>query len=598
VNPVYSSDDIAIIRSAYRARDLVIFDPCAVVFQAQVSVVPVAAEGTYLQISYDTVSVGAYTDIRVGQQVIISETSDHMTPIDGYRDMRIEAVPTSSILKISESALPLELDYYITVLDTYDAQQRVRKGSLVGGYLSYQGLPATINDLPSALYVESSTTGQFVLAPSIQVFSGSVSSTTYDIPGAVYDVGSTSTLSVTITMPANSHTWGRLSYVLTTGATGFMVFQLIVQDPSNPTLATVTIDQLTLNRTWRGHHATCRAFSGVSIAQVMNGTRAVVVSRRKYKGGTLDGEMDNVSFVGYLTKESNSTQSLNDKSVTFDLTSIWERAGQLPFNPIAIRDVASPSKWDEINLPTSQRVVTHILARYSTILNLCSLNLDLTDTTWYGGEMDVKANSLGDAIDQILSEINTVIVQQPSGELILRRDLRFEDDDTRDDADVFWTLTNADLRSLDATINHDEQTGRIIIGFRGFFTSRTPSKGGKAVAPAVTLGTSPETRPRPNQLLPANLTDTQLLTAAEERAGFVLGAENPPYEMQGTTRGNLSWMSPNNFQWMQLNLLSSIITRGRTFNGRALLESLEIRYLNTEGDQYRGRSRCQSLTPA
>jgi hypothetical protein len=581
VNPVYSAPDIAKIRSRYRARDMVYFDPQPVVFQALVASVPSATEGTYLQIEYDTVSVGAYTDIREGMMLVISETSDHT---DNLYELRISDTPSSSILYVNEAAFVLEENQYITVIDTYKALQRVRKGALVDGILPYEGLPATINNLPSALVIETSGTGQFVLNPSLQTLDGStVSSTLYEIPGATYDVGGTSTLASTITMPADSHTWGRLSYVLSSGVEGFMVFQLIVQDPLNPTIAAANIKQLRLNRTWPGHHANFRAEAGVPISSVMNGTRAVIVSRRRYDGGTLAGAMDNVAFVGYLSKEANSTQSIDDKSVTFDLVGIWERAGQLPFNPIAVRDVASPAKWDEMDLPTTQRVVAHVLARYSTILNLCSLDLDLTDGTWYGGDMDVNTSSLGDALKQVLSEINAEVIQNPSGELFLRRDLRYEDDATRDAADIVWTLTSADLRSLDLQMRHDEQTGRIIIGFRGYQTSRVPSKGGKGVAPAVTLGTSPETRTRNNQLMPADLTDTQLIAAAKQRSGDVLAAENPPFEMSAGVYPYLSWLNTSCSQWVNVDIAASLTTRGRALDVRVLLESIEISYDNTIG---------------
>lgn len=581
MNPVYSAPDIAKIRSRYRAKDTIYFDPCVVVFQAQVSSVPSAADGTYLQISFDTVTIGAWSDIKIGQMVLISTTSTHT---DYLYEMRVAAAATSSVLPVNESAYTLEENYYITIVDTYKPLPRVRAGSLVDGRLAYQGLPAAINGLPSAMLVESAIEGVFNISVAIQTFTGiTVSSTLFEIPDVVYLTGTSADLVIEIEMPADSHTWGRFTYTLSTGVTGFMVFQLIVQDPDNPTLATQSIDQLRLNRAWRGHHATCTAYRGVGVTQVMNGTRAVLVSRRQFDGGTLSGPMDNVAFVGYLSKEQNSTQSINDKSVSFDLVGIWERAGQLPFNPIAVRDVASPAKWDEINLPTAQRVVTHVLARYSTILNLCSLNLDLTDTTWYGGDMDVNATSLGDAIEQVLSEMNAAIVQNPSGELFLRRDLRYEDDDTRDDADIVWTLTNADLRNLDVSFRHDEQTGRIIIGFRGYQTSRVPSKGGKAVSPAVTLGTSPETKPRNNQLMHANLTDTQLIAEAEQRAGNILAVENPLFEMSLSVMPYLSWLNTSVAQWIVLSLLAAINTRGRAFSNRTLLESLELSYNNTVG---------------
>lgn len=574
MNPIYNSDDQAIIRSSVQVQWVALFDPLDVVFQAQVASVPTGS--SYLEIAYNSVSIGVYTDIRVGQKLVISATADYTQPLV-TRPMRIDASATASVLPINEEYLPLQVGYYLTVINTYEPMQMVRDGALVSGRLPFQGECGTIKGLPSVILVRSSGSGQYSFITAVQAPTGAtVSSTSYEIPGATYDSGSASSLTPTITMPADSHTWGRFSYTLSNGVTRWMAFQIIVINPRSTSLVTQGIDSGRITRTWRGHHAILRARKGVAMSQVMDGTRTVLAAFRRYTSGAIDA--DPVLFVGYLTKEAGSTTSPTDKFVTFDVSSIWERAAQIQMNPIAIRDIATPSAWDEINLPTAQKVVRHVLSRYSTILNLCSLDLDDPDgSTWYGGEMNFSVASLGDAIEQVTSEINAVILQRPSGELVFRRDLRFEDETHRNAASVIWTLISRDLIELDLQASHTQQVGRIIMGYRGYQTSRAPSKGGKALAPIVTLGASPETQTRPNQLMPANLSDSSLLIEAAQRAGHILAYEDPPYSLTARVR-SMAWLTPAAAEWLALDLLPSLTTRGRVLSGRALIGAVEITY--------------------
>lgn len=583
-NLVYSGGDQAILRSGGRARWLVIPDPCEVVFQAKVAAVPDAEGGTYTQIQYHDVTIGAFGDIRPDQMVLITETSDHMVPIEGFRDMRVADIATSTIIPVNESEFVLSTSYYITVIDTYKPLQRVRKGQSVDGRLIFEDLAPIIKGLPSVLFVAAplGQDGQFSF-PNVQGVSltGGTISYLWSFTDPAYDTGSATSQHPVVTLP-HGHQWGHLTITDTNGPTHTQHVRLIVQDPLKPTLALRYIDGVKITRTWQGHHATLRAYRGVALDDLLNDTSVAIISLRAYTTETLDE--DPVAFVGYLNKDSAQTSGPNDKTVTFDLSGIWERAASLPMNPIAIRDKASPAYWDEINLPTAQRVTAHILKRYSTITNLCSLNLDDITDTWYGGDMDVNVSSLGDAIRQVTSEINAEILQSPSGELFFRRDLRFEDDDTRDDADVILTLTGRDIVDLRIDTNHLEQTGRIIIGYRGYDTTRTPSQGGKAVAPAVTLGTSSETQTRANQLMRADQSVNDLLLEAAQRVGNLLAYENSNPEI-GMEVHNLGSLTPSCFQWVQCNVLPGYNTRGRALFGRALVASVDISYENSAGKE-------------
>lgn len=583
MNPVFTETQVGTIRGRQYPDYAVIFDPCTPVFRAKVASVPTGA--TYLEIVYDTVSLGAYTDIREGQTVVISATADHTAPIPGYKEMRVAGTPTSSLLPIGEVDLVLDTDYYITVLDTYKALPLPRQGQLIDGRLPYEGQVAEVTGIPSAQFVKSSGVGVFTYSATVTPLDGStVTDTAWEIPGAVYLDGTDADLDIEIEMPADSHTWGRFTYTLSSGVTRWIAFQLVVSPILGSTLPTVTIEQPNITRNWRGHHATCRALGGVTIDEVMNGTRCVMVINSTFAGGAVP--IDPVQFVGYLVKEGGETASVTDQSVSFELSSIWEKAGNLPMSHIAVRDMETPTKWDEINLPTPQKVVMHVLARYSTVLNLCCLSLDDTGDTWYGDDWNLSSDSIADAVEGVLQEINAEITQTPAGALYLRRDLRCVDDDVRDAADVVWTLTHRDLMAFQFNMRHEEQTGRVIIGVRSFRTDRSPSIGGRASAPAVILGTSPTTHTEPAQLMPADSTPLELFGdpldasstgLAQIRAGHIQAIQNTPYTTTSTAMPFLFWLTPNNFQWINISLAASLMTRGRAITGRHLLTGLDVR---------------------
>jgi hypothetical protein len=571
VNPVLTETQIGYLRSRQRARYIAVFDPCAVVFRARVAVVPDAADGTYLNIDYNTVSVGAYTDILDGMTYIISATTDHTQEL--YRGY-VAAMPTSTTLPINEAAFPLSTSYYITVLDTYEVWQKVRKGALVGGHLAFERSAPTITGVPSVSFKESETTESFTLTALGQATEDGESIDSYEW-SVLGETSSTDT--ITVDVPADTHVWGWVKVTDTLGTSTRLNFRLINRKRFGSTLPSAVCDNPRITRNWGGHHVSIRAYQGVSLSSLLNGCAMVIVSAVALEAGPV--AIDPVVFVGYLTKEANNSESITDKSVSFEASSPWEIASQSAMNQIAVRDSATPTVWDQLNYPTPQRVTAHILSRYSTVLNVCGLNLDDVDSTWYSGEANVKSNSIGDAVnDFVLSEINAHVTSAASGELYVRRDLRYTDTDTRDDADVVWTLTKTDISSLNYTARHDEKTGRVIIGFRTFYTNRSPSKGGKGVAPAVTLGRSPETQTRPNQLLPADLSDADTLMAAAERVGNILAAENTPFELGASVRPQLQYLNPNNFQWLTLSLPASVMTRGRALTVRALLASLELDY--------------------
>lgn len=575
MNPVLGSTALGYARTRYQAQDYLFACPCTPVFRAKVASVPSGVE-TYLEIAYNTVSLGTYADIKIGQTLIISSTSDHT---DYLYIGRIADTPTGSVLKINESAYPLSTSYYLTVIDEYRELPRVRAGNLIDGRLAYQNLPPAIKNLRSAYVLWSSGTASLSLSPvgEAMAHGASISSYAWSIPGVTYTAGSSSSQNITITVPSDSHRWGRLTVTDSNGVSHWMVFQIYVQNPASVSLALTAVDRLRLTRNKTGHHCTVTAYKNVRTSDLIDGTRMILASRPRYSGG--DPGFDPVMFVGYLVSEDNATNSANDISVTFEMSGLWERAGQLPFSPIAIRHKTSPAEWDEIAYPTAQRVIWHMLVRYSVFANLAAINFDVLDNTWFGGDRNVSSNSLGDACVQAMDEINAVFLGNPSGEMYLRREAHFLSTDDKNALDELLTLTYADMRDLSFKRAHDDPVGRTMIAFAAFFTDGSDPLLGRAKAPSVTLGTSPEIQEKNNQLLPADLTETEALEAAGERAGQLHGVANIPYILSATLRDGFASYTPSVAQWINVTLTTSLTARGRAMTAlRHLLIGVSIDY--------------------
>jgi hypothetical protein len=550
------------------------------VFRAKVASVPTAGQ-TYLEIAYNTVSLGSHTLIQVGQTLIISPTADHT---DYLYIGRVADAATASVIPINESAYPLSTSFYVTVLDEYREFQAVRAGDLIDGRTSYQNVPPAIKNLRSAYVLWSTaSTATLSLSPvAVAMAHGATidPDTAYHwvFPDTVtYADGDEDTREIEIEVP-QGHVWGRLEVVDSLDTPHWMVFEIFVDNPNAPALALTNADRLSLTRNLTGHHCTFTAYKNVKTSDLIDGQRMTVVRWMRYSNG--DPNLDPVAFVGYLAKETNETRGPNDKSVSFDLAGLWERAGQLAFNAIAIRHRISPSAWDEMAYPTIQRSVWHILSRYSVVPHLAAFDFDVTDNTWFGGDRNVSSNTLGDACAQAMSEICAALVGNPSGEMIFRRWAFFLTAEEKNALDEVATLNGAsDMRDLNFARSHDEPVGRVVIGFAGYYTDGSAPKIGRAKAPTVTLGVSPEVREFNNQLMRADQSEADLLTEAADRAAAQLGVANIPYTLTGTVKDGFAWMTPSVFQWLPVILATGLTARGRTMSSvRHLLVGVTIDY--------------------
>src|ERR1051326_5241949 len=197
----------SLINPTYYASDLVIFCPNTVNFAARVNGAPAGAR--YAQVTFDPVTTGAYTDIKVGQTIIIGSTSDiRKAEFTGI----VRKAPTSTILYINETSVSLPDNAYIwTILDyrLIDKLARQVGNTQYKFYdIPYQLTPPIVTGLQSAYAgIADATTGKLTLsfAPSGLpiTYGATISSWLWTIPsGVTITVGSTTTHNITVKVDA------------------------------------------------------------------------------------------------------------------------------------------------------------------------------------------------------------------------------------------------------------------------------------------------------------------------------------------------------------------------------------------------------------
>jgi len=213
-----TTDQLTLLRGGgYEGSAYLVAGPQAVIFAARVNGTPAASD--FAQITYDTVTVGAYTDIRVDQDIRISRTGNVR---DSFFYGRIRKTPTSSILYINETSAAIADNDYIHVVDSYPLVIRQRYRTFVDWDKAYEPLPPIESNVPSASVVlTTAATAEFSFASVGQALEkgATVTGVLWDIPNATYTTGSTSTANITIEVDTPYNQWGHLTLTDSEGST-------------------------------------------------------------------------------------------------------------------------------------------------------------------------------------------------------------------------------------------------------------------------------------------------------------------------------------------------------------------------------------------
>lgn len=431
-NAPLSGSDYTLLRKDYAGDYLITLCSNRVVFAGQVNT-DLSIPTNWAQFDYNNVTVGSYSDVEVGQTLLIGTTNDKTKA--EFRG-RIRLPPAANAIFCSESSQNFSIGAYWWVIDTYDPTYKLSRPDnngveFVDYAVGYEGPEPMVVGLRTA-YVDNvdSGTGKMRVAFDVSasyatVPSGSVSSYQFTFKASSYTVISGSLSSSAVTVDFNpGEQWGKLVITDSGGITKTRHFYIKGIDASNPPdlgfdNCTITGD---INRGWS---LTVPAFAGVD--SVLRDTFGVVWRANELYGETA-GQLyptNNIAFTGWLQREDEQAQADQTASIVedarFEFTGIGPRMARLTAQLLALRIASVPAVWGELATLTPWRGICHFLSRYTTAANLCDVDFSDKTTTYLFPALSTQGGNVFNAVGGIAGQINALLETAPDGRIQVNR---------------------------------------------------------------------------------------------------------------------------------------------------------------------------------
>lgn len=531
-NAALSGSDYTLLRGGSYAGDYLI-TLCAnrIVLAGQVDS---ALESTqaWAAFAYNNVTQGSYTDVEVGQVLIISSTND-ITKAE-FRG-RIRSAPDASIIRCNESSQDFSIGAYFWVIDTFDVNYKLSRPDSAGTEfvdynVAYTGPEPMVVGLRTAYvdYVDSGT-GKMRVAFDVSssyatVPSGSISSYQFTFAAGTYTVisGSLSSSAVTVDFDPGEQ-WGKLVITDSAGIAKTRHFYINAHDASNPPNLDFEGAQITgdLSRGWA---LTVPAFDGVD--DLLRDTFCVVWRANEIYGGTA-GELyptNNIAFTGWFQREDDEARADQTASIVedarFEFTGIGPRMARLTAQLLAITLSGSPSAWGELASATPWRAICHFLSRYTTVANLSDVDFSDKSDTFLFPAFSTQGGNVFNAVGGIAGQINALLETAPDGRIQINRNAEYLDSTQRSTLVTVGSFTTEDVvppttRTLEENrsigkVDADGATYNSVTGQVTVFTARAPGIAQGEAAGSSTLGA---------QILTYNSNPFNVLDELRQRVG-------------------------------------------------------------------------------
>lgn len=548
------------------------------------------------QLTYDTVTTGAYTDIEIGQVILVSHTNDKRA---AYFRGRIRTTPTNVLLYINETSVEFTDNDYVWVIDTYDLTDRLARpvsGVQYKDYdLAYQGLLPVVNGLRLAYvgWVDSGT-GKLRIALNASTSyaaenGATISSYQYTFRAATYTVisGALNTHTVTIDLDPGVGQWGKLVVTDSGGRAQTLRFYCKAHDDTYPPDMDFDGASITGNLN-EGFSANVPAFGDVSTT--LDRTFTVIWVKETYDTET--NIVNNIDCVGWLQREESTgkpdfTYSLVTDA-SFQIAGPGGMLGRLESQLLAIRSIDAPDEWDEIASLTPWRAVVHYLQRHTTLLNLCCLSFDVTDVSYAFPYLSTQGGNALATVGGILEQINAVLEFAPDGRL---QAFRIAEQLSSAARNALTTVANWDNRDfvdpdgIAQVYDHVKRIGKMDADGAFYNTSSGNVTALRSRAPGYAQGEAESSGTLSNQILSSTIDQNNAQTELNQRSGNAFDIENNTVRLRVQHGAGYHFIIPSRVQWFTWTLTTAENNRGWSYTTatRWMAESISISHSNERG---------------
>lgn len=566
--PLESGDYDTLRASGYWARPLCCLCPEEVVFKARSTQ---TIEGQpFIQFTYDTVTVGAYTDVWPNMVAYISATGQAR---DAKYRGRVRLAPSSSVFYIDLNPTLLNEDDYIIVVRDTDLFVRLRNDTLVDSSVAYHDLPPMLAGLPHAIVLyDADADGQVTYTPDVTGIPVDVAATTVNtwawaISGAgTSGIDNAALQAPTLTFQAGYHYLLRVIYTDDNFVSNYQIVHVyaVTRTFTAPVVQPVVAGSITGDES--GWTASLTAYADVST--LLDRTHCAVFAVERFGDNSSAPLVSNVWMSGRLRSDSvqieGSAEAGRLAQVSFTVEGFTAYLRRLRIPNDIVRAVSSPDEWGEMQQPNPYRMAVYAMWTYTTLTNLVSFAVeDGAFAAWRIGvePRGIEGGFALDVLTSILAPIKAAPNFAPDGEIYLARAVSYQDD--RTDVPLVAVFTLDDLR--EASLDRDSsRTTAQVIAYGGVYSSTNNTITlYTAEAPRIGYGDGGEVRELTREILAANSSATDAQDELAARASNEFAYQNPKPLLKFTPFD--SWagvLRPTNFQRWAAVIPSSANPRG------------------------------------
>jgi hypothetical protein len=489
--------------STYRSETHLAYCPQTTVFRCRPSVA--VTSRVFGQFNYNSVDVGAFGAVKVGQRVYITATTSLVRPLFVGR---VRKAPTSSIFYIDECPLPLLTSYYVTVVNDYDLTRklaRVVNGvELVDWDNTYTAPAPLIGNLQSAYVSLPNATASFSFAPTGTpvVSGGTITGWLWDVADGTITVGTSTTQNITASFPPG-HRWVRVTATNSAGVSNYFVFEVYVGDARVIyNVGDVSVEASIEN----GYSASITMYrtdpGAAALAALRDNTRVTLFSVERFADGTSAPLFTNILMVGRLRSETMETDA-DTQSVRYQIEGFGAQMAAISSQQVLLTRATVAALWGQFVNLTPGRAAAHFATAYSTLSNVCALSIPMLDA-YFIKDLQIQATTIAQAMEDCAKYVLHVIQHAPSGEIAMAPDALYAGSSI-----VVAVLDAADMLSLTIDREYAPFVGQVEIGAEGFTTASNVRNYYTASAPPTALGNGDEVETLDGLYLKHSQTDAQ-----------------------------------------------------------------------------------------
>lgn len=546
------------LRGDHLVETVVVPNPNTIAFKVRVNGTP--SGSSVSAFNYDTVTVGAFGDVRVGWTLLISQT-DNINA--AYFRGRVRVAPSATVLYINRTSLAISDNDYVWVIKDVSLQAKFpwdANNDTVYNFdddATYRQLLPMIYGLQTAIGAKpTSGNWDFALAPTgLATTSGAtIASWAWVADGGTFQAGSAVTQNVTLRYTVAGVYRPRVTVTDSAGRTNWFELMIccIPDNYGSPVALGVTNISIegSLDDGW---NASIDVQDDTTFASVLDQTQITIFGFERY-GATTTPILSNCKFVGRLRSTRTQMRATKLNGIvspgSYEVFGIASQLGELRLPSLEIRRDQTPTLMGDVKDLTLWRAMALLMTEMITLSNIHSISFEDTTTNYAIKKVGTQnRRSAGDSLDDIAWYNNSILNYAPTGEIYIARHTNYLTTAERNARLVAGNFTSQDRNG---TISLSEDFYRKIGALSAYGGTYNTSTDGvlalRAVAPSQVPDVGEGEQTINGQVLKSNLTVTQARTEIALRAGADFAAKNPVLKVSTSHSGGYHFLIPNAFQ--------------------------------------------------